>query len=72
MRGSACADVLRRRDPQGYYVPTARREARELLEMFDVSIEDAGSFLLVRVRSRSLAQKICEVLLRKGLLSTSV
>jgi hypothetical protein len=70
LRGDACVDVLRRRDPRGYYVLTARREALELLRMFDVIVEDAGSFLLVRVRSRSLAQKVCELLLRKGLLST--
>ena len=72
MRGDACVDLLKRRDPQGYYVLTAKREALELLEVLDVIVEDAGSFLLVRVRSRSLAQKVCEMLLRKGLLSTSV
>uniref|UniRef100_A0A7C3SKF7 Uncharacterized protein n=1 Tax=Thermofilum pendens TaxID=2269 RepID=A0A7C3SKF7_THEPE len=70
MRGDACVDLLRRRDPQGYYVLAAKREALELLEKLGVSVEDAGSFLLVRVRSRSLAQRVCEMLLRKGLLSS--
>lgn len=65
-------ELLRRKDPWGYYIVPAKRDAlRELpsnlLEALDV--EDVGDIILLRTRSRALARKIAGILLRKRLLA---
>ncbi|MEM0494130.1 MAG: hypothetical protein QXU72_02540 [Thermofilum sp.] len=56
-----CDELLGKRDPEGYYVILAKLEALPLLEGFDVRVEQSPS-LLVRVKSRSVARKICRIL----------
>jgi len=65
------ADVLRRRDPEGFFVIPARREALEVLARFreGLIIEDAGSLILVKTRSRSLASKIYRRLAARNMIA---
>lgn len=64
-------EVLSRRDPQGYYViPADRRAVDDVRKHFThgLRIEEAGDVVLIRVTSRSLAEKITKFLASKGLL----
>jgi len=64
------SEYLRRRDPSGRYVIVARGEARRLLEgLRGAEIEELGSKLIVRVRSRSLAARLLRRLAEEGLLA---
>ncbi|MEM1522143.1 MAG: hypothetical protein QXU69_03910 [Thermofilaceae archaeon] len=63
-----CDELLGKRDPEGYYVILAKLEALPLLEGFDVRVEQNPSLLVVRVKSRSMARKICRILQARDLL----
>ena len=65
-------ELLRRRDPWGYYVIPAKRDALKKLPsnlLETLNIEDAGDVILLRTRSRALARKIAGILSRKRLLA---
>ncbi len=63
-------EFLSRRSPDGYYIIPVRREARSLLEKYSgVIVEEAGTLLLVKTRSRSIAEKILRKLHMRGLIS---
>ncbi len=57
---------LGKRDPQGYYVILAKAEARDLVR--DALIEEAGDCLILRIKSKSKAQRLLRKLLALGLL----
>ncbi len=59
--------MLGKRDPQGYFVIVAKREALDLLPK-EVSVEEVGDSVIIRVKSRSLAQKLLKRLQKEGLL----
>jgi len=64
-------DYLSRRDPHGYFVIPAKPEAKKIAENIggkDAKIVDASSVILIRVKSRSKAEKLLKILWRKGLL----
>jgi hypothetical protein len=64
-------DILSRRDPRGYYVIPAKREALGLVSRFEgVEVEEAGDIIVVRVKARSAARRIALMLSRRGLLVT--
>ena len=58
---------LGRRDPEGYFVLLASPEARELVPQ-GCLVEEAGDVIVIRTKSRSLANKLLRTLKRKGLL----
>ncbi len=65
-------ELFRRKDPWGYYVIPAKRDALSELPsdlLKALNIEDAGDVILLRTRSRALARKIALILLRKSLLA---
>ena len=63
-------EILKRRDPEGYFVIPVRREAvGELGKLDGILLEEAGEVVLVRTKSRSVAAKLCRRLARKGLLA---
>ncbi len=69
MKGKRAIDeLLSRRDPMGYYVLLAKREALELLKDMGVEVEEAGELVVVKTRSRSLARKTAKILAEKKLL----
>ncbi|MCE4603889.1 MAG: hypothetical protein F7B20_02845 [Aeropyrum sp.] len=65
-------DILKRRDPHGYYVIPVRPEAREYLSRIplpkEAKIVDGVDVILVKVRSRSEAMRILRTLNRKGMI----
>jgi len=63
-----CDELLRKRDPAGYYVIVAKPEALSLVESFAAQVEQSPSALLVKVKSRSVARKLCLILLERNLL----
>jgi len=63
------AEILSKRDPEGYYVILAEPSAREALNGFkDIVVEEAGGSLVVRTRSRSLVERVVRRLAAAGLL----
>lgn len=68
-------EILSRRDPHGFIVIPAKPEAKELLDKMGVTrdknnrIVETVDLLLVRVKSKSLAERIIRVLYRKNLLA---
>ena len=57
-----------KRDPQGYYVIMANKQALELVKNLpNVLVEDLGKGLMIRTRSRSTAKRILHMLESKGL-----
>jgi len=63
------AEILAKRDPEGYYVILAEPSAREVLNGFKgIVIEEAGGSLVARTRSRSLVEKLVRRLAKAGLL----
>ncbi|MEM1873933.1 MAG: hypothetical protein QXS85_04940 [Acidilobaceae archaeon] len=66
-------EVLRRRDPQGFYVVPLKRGAERalasVLSSSGVSLVEAGGVVLARVRSRSLAERVLREAARRGLLA---
>lgn len=62
-------EYLSRKTPDGYYVIPAKPSARKLLEKYNgIALEETGTLLFVKTRSRSLAEKIIRKLYWRGLL----
>ena len=59
--------MLGKRDPQGYFVIVAKKEALDLLPK-EASVEEAGDSIIIKIKSRSLAQKLLKRLQKEGLL----
>lgn len=69
-------DILSRRDPHGYFVIPIKPEGRDLVESIlrqsndpYAKILEARDVVLVRVRSRSVAEKIVRVAYKRGLIA---
>ncbi len=58
---------LGKRDPEGYFVIVASKEAKDFLPE-GVKVEEVGDEIIIRTKSRSLAMRIVKELRRKGLL----
>ena len=68
--GRLVDDILRRRDPFGYYVIPAKREALEVIpgELVErLVVEEAGELVVLRTRSRSVARQVAVLLAKRGL-----
>ncbi|RLE80120.1 MAG: hypothetical protein DRJ36_02575 [Thermoprotei archaeon] len=64
-------ELLWRRDPQGYYVIPAKRDALKVLKISkDIIVEEAGTLVFIKTRSRRLAKRIVLRLEKLGLLET--
>ncbi len=61
-------DYISRKDPQGYYVIPARFDAVNIAEKFRIEIENVGNCVLLRTKSRRVAETLVKLLMRKGLL----
>jgi len=64
-------EILSRRDPQGMYVIVADARARDIIEEFrgwGIEWEEVGDEVIVRTRSRSVAERLARALARRGLL----
>ncbi|MEZ0345553.1 MAG: hypothetical protein ABWK01_03300 [Infirmifilum sp.] len=59
--------LLGRRDPDGFYVILAKKEAVKILPR-GISFIPDGDRLVLRVKSRSEASRILRLLIREGLL----
>ena len=71
MSAPRLGDYLSRRDPHGYFVIPARPEAKSIAENLggkDAKIVDATDVILIKVKSRSKAEKLLRVLWKKKLL----
>jgi hypothetical protein len=65
----AVRECLSRRDPMGYYVVPARKDCKELLTgVSGIELEEVGGIVLVKTRSRSVAEKILRILIKKEML----
>ena len=62
--------ILSRKDPQGYYVIVAEASARDLVKEWekDVRIEEVGDRLIIRTRSRRVAERLARRLASRNLL----
>ena len=67
-------EILRRRDPHGYYVVPIKEEALPLVRQYlarpGVVLVEYSDVLLFKTRSRSLAEKVATALARRGLLAS--
>ncbi len=67
-------EVLSRRDPSGYYVlisvknNEAEKVVLEFKEKSGVIVEDYGGSIIIRCKSRSIAESIARKLLARNLL----
>lgn len=68
-RDKLLAELLSRRDPQGFYVIVARREALEAVRCEKVHVELVGDLVIIRSRARNVAERLAKLLLRQGLLA---
>ena len=59
-------DILRRPDPQGYYVILLKSSVQK--ELVDSILEEYRSEIVVRTRSRRVAREITRLALRIGVL----
>jgi len=76
LSGRFLGDILSRRDPHGYYVIPLKPEGRELVETVIkqnndpyARIFEGRDAILVRVRSKSVAEKIVRLAWRRGLIA---
>ncbi len=76
MSGRFFWDILSRRDPHGYYVIPVKPEGKEFVEAIIkqnndpyAKIVEGRDVVLVRVRSRSVAEKIVRLAGRRGLIA---
>ena len=62
--------ILSRKDPQGYYVIVAEVSARDLVKEWekDVRIEEVGDRLIIRTRSRRIAERLARRLASRNML----
>ena len=63
-------DILKKKDPSGYYVIPARRGALEVIpgELAErLVVEEASELIVLRTRSRSVARRVAVLLARRGL-----
>ncbi len=75
-RGSPVFDILSRRDPHGYFVIPLKPEGRELAEKIlsqhlepGAKLVELRDVILVRIKSRSVAEKIVRAAEKRGLLA---
>ncbi len=62
-------EYLSRKTPDGYYVIPVKPGARGLIEKYKgLVLEETGSLLFIKTRSRSVAEKILRKLYRQRLL----
>jgi hypothetical protein len=67
--------ILSRRDPHGYYVLVADKRCLEVLKQNQratIIVEEIGDSVIIKAKSRSVAERIARLLIAKGLLKTSV
>ncbi|MCE4625021.1 MAG: hypothetical protein F7C35_04065 [Desulfurococcales archaeon] len=66
-------DLLERKDPHGYYVIPAKIEALEIVRNManrpGVILVEYADMLIIKTRSRSMAEKFARALARRGLLA---
>ena len=66
-------DLLERKDPHGYYVIPAKIEALEVVRNMTnkpgVILIEYADMLIIKTRSRSMAEKFARALARRGLLA---
>ncbi len=72
-RISVLVDILSRRDPHGYYVIPAKEEALPILSRFatrpGVILVEYSDMVILKTRSRSLAERVARILAREGLIA---
>ena len=62
-------DIISRKDPQGYYIIPAKKDALKFLKIEnEVSIEDLGTSIIIKVKSRRIAERIARSLALKNLI----
>lgn len=67
--------VLSKRDPHGYYVLVADKKCFEVLKQNQratIIMEEIGDSVIIKAKSRSVAERIAKLLIAKGLLKTTV
>lgn len=70
---SEFSKLIGKRDPSGYFIIPARRQALKLLDKMisnqtDIIVEDVGgNIVLLKTKSRALAQKLLKLLESHGL-----
>lgn len=68
-------DILSRRDPHGYFVIPVKMEGKELVEKIlsqhgeQARLVETREIVLVRLKSRSVAEKIIRATEKRGLLA---
>lgn len=66
-------DMLSRRDPSGNYVVLAlsSNKARSILAQYNhLDVEDSGSIIIIKCKSRRVAEELTRKLLTRGVLIT--
>ncbi len=62
--------VISKKDPAGFYVIVADRNALPIVEKYakDVQVEEYGDSLVIRTKSRRVAEELARRLARKNML----
>ncbi len=61
--------ILSKKDPQGYFVIVADAKAKELVkDIDDVFVEEIGDCVIIKTKSRRIAERLARKLLRLGML----
>ncbi len=62
-------EYLSRKTPDGYYIIPASLAAREIVAKYNnVVVEETGTILFIKTRSRSIAEKVLRKLWTRNLL----
>jgi len=63
-------EYLMRRDPQGYYVIPAKRNALKYIENIKADyVDEVGDTIFIKVKSRRIAAQIIRILAKKKALA---
>lgn len=62
-------EYLSKRDPRGYYIIPATKGCEELLtNISGIELEEAGNTVFIKTKSRSTAEKILRILIKRNYL----
>lgn len=65
-------ELLSRKDPQGYYVIPCKLDILRFLEKHNIEsivVEEIGDIVLLRIKSRRVAEYLAFIALKQGLLA---
>ncbi len=61
-------DIIRRKDPKGYYIIPAEKGVLKFIKDKDILIENLGTYVILRTKSRRVAERLARMFAEKDLI----